>query len=116
MDNPLDRQQVPCPDCGGSGKETCEAVFLDEPRVGFAEFPCETCDGSGSIPEPIEKTLERVREIALWLARQGLRSACSACDSSKCMYNEENPAIYIECQQARIHAAADEVERNHAEL
>jgi hypothetical protein len=54
MTKPIEGQ---CPDCGGNGSHIHDTCDHNGEHVQ-TEFPCETCGGSGDMPEGYKKTEE----------------------------------------------------------
>jgi hypothetical protein len=68
----LERREVTCPTCGGSGN------FSDNPRIQaeFGDLVCLRCNGAKVIPEPAKAWAERCAAIARELARKLVCKGC----------------------------------------
>jgi hypothetical protein len=110
--NELDRQEITCPTCGGSGMVPCimpiyrACCQVDYYEVGGTTI-CPTCKGNCMILEPLESQVSRLQEIARELAKYTVPMIC-ACNKNRLVLCTECPhALGSEqCIQARIEAAA----------
>jgi len=98
MEKPLERQELPCPTCGGSGKPGWMHI-----RFGQEEWiECITCRTKGTVKESFESAYNRVCKIARELAGM-----------IPCPFNC-NPCDYLkdpeQCILARIKAAERKVD------
>jgi hypothetical protein len=89
--NPLEPKMIPCPMCEG--------------EIG-AE--CPRCKGKKEVLEPIEDTLERVRNIAKWLAI----NYCTFLANPTCMRDDRDCG---ECHTQHLLEAYNAVEKKEKE-
>ena len=113
--NELDRQEITCPTCGGSGMVPCimpiyRACYqVDYYEVGGTTI-CPTCKGNCMVLESLESQVARLQEIARELAKhvggrlcdyERMAASCERCDSK--------PFGSEQCINARIETAARKV-------
>jgi hypothetical protein len=77
--NPLlERRVVPCQKYGGIGKVHFEVENIPGTGTHYTSYvTCSECNGKKEVLEPIEDTLKRLQEIAIWLAERISRNNCT---------------------------------------
>jgi hypothetical protein len=74
--NPLfERREIPCPVCGGSGKNNHENCLGVDQWLG-----CVRCNGTGTVLESHEAYEKRLVRMIEYIALEATKAYCNYCD------------------------------------